>query len=136
MGMEQQEIIYRLQIMEQQLQQLQQQMQSVDKGIIELESLNIGMDEIPKSQESEIFAQIGKGIYARAKIISDELLVNIGENSFVNRSVSETKKMIQQQTQKLKEIKKELENNSELTNGEIMNMIQQYQDSERKVKGK
>lgn len=126
--MEQQEIIFRLQMMEQQMRQLQQQMEAVAQGIAELESLNSGLDEIPNSAGKEILAQIGKGIYVKAKIISDELTVNVGENNFVNRNVSDTKKMIDEQVKKLKEVEKELKDNLETMNGEFMGMIQEYQN--------
>ncbi len=126
--MEQQEIIFRLQMMEQQMRQLQQQMEAVAQGIAELESLNSGLDEIPNSAGKEILAQIGKGIYVKAKIVSDELTVNVGENNFVNRNVSDTKKMIDEQVKKLKEVEKELKDNLETMNGEFMGMIQEYQN--------
>lgn len=129
--MEQQEIIYRLQMMEQQMQQLQQQVQAVERGMGELESLNSGLDEISKSKGKEIFARIGNGIYARAKIISEELLVNVGEGNFVDKSVEETKKLIQEQVKKLEDVKKELEENISATNSELMKLIGQYQDSEK-----
>jgi len=129
--MEQQEMIFRLQMMEQQMQQLQQQMEAVAKGIGELESLDAGLDEIPDSIGKEILAQIGKGIYVKAKIISDELTVNIGGNNFVPRKVPEAKKMIREQVKKLKDVEKELGENIETTNSEFMKMIQEYQGNQK-----
>ncbi len=129
--MEQQEMIFRLQLMEQQMQQLQQQMEAVVRGIGELESLDLGLDEIPKSTGKEILAQVGKGIYVKAKVISEELTVNVGENNFVNRSVPEAKKMIQDQILKLKDVERELKENLEAANGEFMGMVQEYQNTEK-----
>lgn len=129
--MENQEIIFKLNMFEQQLQQLQQQLQAVEKGIVELGSLSLGLDEIPGSLNKEAFARIGRGIYAKAKIISDELIVNIGENNFVNKSVSETKLLIEEQIKRLKEVEKELENNMESTNREFLEMVQEYQKREK-----
>jgi prefoldin alpha subunit len=130
--MENQEIIFKLSMLEQQLQQLQQQLQAVGRGMAELESLHLGLDEIRGSVDKEIFAQIGKGIYAKAKIISEELIVNVGENNFVNRNVPETKKLIEEQMKKLKSVEKELEENINLLNNEFLEMIQEYQKTEKK----
>ncbi len=129
--MENQEIIFKLSMFEQQLQQLQQQMQAVESGITELQSLHLGLGEIPGSINKEIFARIGRGIYAKAKIISEELTVNVGENNFVNKSVPETKKMIEEQIDRLREVEKELETNIESTNKEFLEMVQEYQSREK-----
>lgn len=129
--MEKQEIIFRLGILEQQLQQFQQQMQAVERGINELESLNLGLDEIQDSMGKEIFARIGKGIYMKAKIISDKLTVDVGGNNFVTKDVFETKKLIQEQIRKLKEAGIELEKNTELTNNEFVEIVQEYQKQEK-----
>jgi prefoldin alpha subunit len=126
-----QEIVFRLSMLEQQLQQLQQQLQAVDRGITELESLNLGLDEIKGAKDKEIFAQVGRGIYVKAKIISEDLTVNIGENNFVNRNVSETKELIIEQIKKLKDVESELDKNIETTNNEFMVIVQEYQKQEK-----
>jgi len=128
--MEQQEIVFRLSMMEQQMQQLQQQLQAVEDGINELESLDKGLDEIHGSTGKEILAQIGKGIYVKAKIASEELTVNVGENSFVNRDIKGTKKLIEGQISKLKDVEAELKGSFEVTNREFMRMIQDYQEQD------
>jgi prefoldin alpha subunit len=129
--MENQEILFRLSMFEQQLQQLQQQLQAVERGIAELESLHLGLDELSGSTGKEVFAQIGKGIYVKAKIISEELNVNIGDNNFVNKSIPETKKLIEEQIKRLRDVGEELEKNIELTNKEFLEMIEEYQKREK-----
>jgi len=126
-----QEIIFRLSMFEQQLQQLQQQLQAVSRGIVDLESLHLGLDEISGSIDKEIFAQIGKGIYVKAKIISEELNVNIGDNNFVNKSIPETKELIMEQIKRLRDVEVELERNIEITNNEFLEMIEEYRKSEK-----
>lgn len=129
--MENQEIVFRLSMFEQQLQQLQQQLQAVDRGITELESLNLGLDDIKGAKDKEIFAQVGRGIYVKAKIISEDLIVNIGENNFVNRDVPETKELILDQIKKLRNVEAELEKNIETTNNEFLELVQEYQKQEK-----
>lgn len=126
---DQQEIVFRLSMLEQQMQQLQQQFQAVERGINELESLNLGLDDLEGANDKEIFAQIGKGIYAKAKIISEELTVNIGENNFVNKTILQTKELINEQIKKLKEVRSELNDSVEATNSEFMKIVQKYQQT-------
>jgi prefoldin subunit 5 len=119
-----QEILFRLSMFEQQL-------QAVSRGIVDLESLHLGMDEISGSIDKEIFAQIGKGIYVKAKIVSEELNVNIGDNNFVNKSIPETKELIMEQIKRLKDVEIELERNIEITNNEFLEMIEEYRKIEK-----
>ena len=128
--MEQQEVIFRLSMMEQQMNQMQQQLQAIERGINDLQSLNLGLDEIPSSPGKEILAPIGKGIYVRAKVLSEELLVNVGDNNFVNRSVKEAKDLIGGQVKKLGDMKSDIERSIEMTNEEFMGLIQKYQGKE------
>ena len=129
--MENQEILFRLSMFEQQLQQLQQQLQAVGRGIAELESLHLGLDEISGSIDKEVFAQIGKGIYVKAKIVSEELNVNIGDNNFVNKSIPQTKELIEEQINRLRDAEIELEKNIEITNNEFLEMIEEYKKREK-----
>ncbi len=113
MDEKQQEAIMRLGLFEQQFKQLQQQLEAVEKNIIDLNSLNYGLDSIPESVGNEIMAPLGKGIFVKAKILSEELLVDVGNKALVKKSVPETKKIISEQISKMEEIKKELTSSME-----------------------
>ena len=109
----QQELIFKLSVFEQQIQQLQQQLQAVEQGLIDLSSLNLGLDDFKKSENKEIFAPIGRGIFIKAKILSENLTVDVGGKNFVQKTIPQTKELIEEQIKKLEEIKKELSNNLE-----------------------
>ncbi|MEJ2267588.1 MAG: hypothetical protein P8X70_00745, partial [Nanoarchaeota archaeon] len=74
----QQELMFKFRMFEQQIKQLQQQIQAVEQGVGELSSLDIGLDELKGSEGKEIMAPIGRGIYIKAKLLSEELTVDIG----------------------------------------------------------
>ena len=106
---EQQELLFKLSMFEQQIRQVQQQINAVDEGISELEILNIGLNEIDDGKDKEIFAPVGRGIFVKAKVLSEKLSVDVGGKNFVKKSVPETQEMIKRQIEKLGEIKKELD---------------------------
>ena len=108
---EQQELLFKLSVFEQQIRQLQQQINSIDEGMVELESLYVGLDEMKNSQGKESFSPIGRGIFVKSKITSEDLLVDVGGRNFVKKSVEETRNMIKKQIEKLDEIRKDLNNN-------------------------
>ena len=120
---ENQEILFKLSMFEQQMRQLQQQLQAVEQGIVELNTLSIDLNELEKGEGKEIFASIGRGIFTKAKILSNELTVDIGEKNFVKKSVPETQRIINKQVEKLKNAKEELNRSLEELNKEAEKII-------------
>jgi len=117
------EFLFKLSMFDQQIRQMQQQIKAVDDGIVELESLNIDLDDMKNSEGKEILAPIGRGIFAKAKLVSEEFLVDVGDRNFVKKSVDETKVMIKKQVEKLQEIRKELDVGLEQLSKEIEKVI-------------
>ena len=127
---EQQELIFKFSMYERQIRELQQQIEAIGRGIIELNSLNLGLDELVGNEGKEIYAPMGKGIFVKAKLISEELNVDIGNGNIVKKSIPETKKLIEEQMKKLEQVKKELENNLEQLGEEITGMMNDAQAHE------
>ena len=124
---ENQEVLFKLSMFEQQMRQLQQQLQAVEQGIVELNTLSINLNELEKGEGKEIFASIGRGIFTKAKILSNELTVDIGEKNFVKKSVPETQRIINKQVEKLKNAKEELNRSLEELNKEAEKIIAEGQ---------
>lgn len=123
----QQELMFKFSMFEQHIQQLQKQIHSVENAIVEMNSLNFGLDELVGKKDREIFAPIGRGIFAKAKLISEELLVDIGDKKVVKKSIPEARELIQKQIQKLEEAKTELEQNLESVGKEVERMLGEEQ---------
>jgi prefoldin alpha subunit len=125
---EQQELFYKFSMFERQIQELQQQIEAIERGIADISSLNFGLDELVGAKDKEIFAPMGKGIFVKAKLMSEELNVDIGNGNFVKKSIPETKQLIQEQIGKLVEVRKELEDNLDEIGKEIGKMMKQSQE--------
>ena len=125
---EQQELFFKFSMYEQQIKQLQQQLEAIERGVTELTTLNFGLDELVGAKEKEIFAPMGKGIFVKAKLISEELNVDVGEGNLVKKSIPETKELIEEQIKKLVQVKKEMENNLEELGREVMNIMNGQQE--------
>jgi prefoldin alpha subunit len=127
-GDNEQEVMYRFGMFEQQVRELQQQIEAVERGIVDLNSLNFGLDELVGSTGKEIFAPFGKGIFVKAKLLSEGLSVDIGNGNLVKKSIPETKELIEEQIKKLGQIKIELENNLEQLGEELTKMMNDIQN--------
>jgi len=133
MEKEQQELMFKLAMFEQQIQQIQQQLQAIDQGIVEMQGLSFGLEELKGSKDKEILAPIGKGIFANTKLLSEELIVDIGGRNFVKKSIPETKEIISEQINKLGEVRKELNDNLEKTSKELTSVLKEAQEKESKA---
>lgn len=108
---------FKFQMFEQQIQMIYQQLQSVEQAMQDISELSIGLDEIKK--DKEIMAPLGRGIFVKAKTISEDLLVDIGEKNYVKKTIQETKDLIQEQVEKLEKVKEELNCGLEKINQEL-----------------
>ncbi len=133
MGNEQQELMFKLSIYEQQIRAVQEQMQAVEQALVDMGQLKLGLDDLKESEGKEILASIGKGIFAKAKIISEDLVVDVGGNNFVKKSIKETQKIIEEQEKKLDVIRKDLEGKLEEINEAL---TKTYLDAQKQDKEK
>tara|TARA_Y100000310_G_scaffold271596_1_gene286146 strand:+ start:2018 stop:2383 length:366 start_codon:yes stop_codon:yes gene_type:complete len=102
--MEQEQLI-QLQMMQQEAQQLEQQSQIIEQNLNEMNDLKKGLEELETSEEKEILAGLGKGIYIPAEIKDKKLKVEVGKGNFVKKSIPDTKKIIEEQIEKLNQVK-------------------------------
>jgi prefoldin alpha subunit len=123
----QQELMAKLSMFEQQTQHLNQQLQAVGEGIVEMNSLNFALDELKGKEGKEILSPLGRGIFTKTKLTSEDLIVDIGGKNFVKKSIPEAKEIIEDQIKKLEDVKKDLESEIEKVNQELMKMFEAAQ---------
>ncbi|MBW6442497.1 prefoldin subunit alpha [Patescibacteria group bacterium] len=119
----QKELLFRLSMAEQNLKLIEQQLQAVEEGILDINSISLGLDELKGAIGKEILAPVGRGIFVKAKLLSEDLTVDVGGKNFVKKSIPETKEIIKTQSGKLNEIKKDLEKNAREIDQELTEMI-------------
>jgi prefoldin alpha subunit len=127
--MNDQELQIRFQAFEQQIMQLQQQLQAVERAISEIGQLSIDLDGLQGNIDKEILSPIGRGVFVKTKLISEDLIVDVGGRNFVKKNVPETKKIIEEQIEKLNASKEELNQALEELNQEITQVFMEHQKS-------
>jgi len=115
----QQELTQKFMVFEQQIQLIQQQMQAVEQALVDLENIDIGLGELVGKKDNEILAQVGRGIFAKAKLVSEDLIVDVGGKNFVKKSIPDTQKILKEQIKKLNDVKEELNKEMEKINEEL-----------------
>ncbi len=132
MEKDQQELMFKLNMFEQQIQNINQQLQAVEKAMTDMTSLSVGLGELQGKKEQEIMAQVGNGIFVKAKLISEDLTVDVGGKNFVKKSIPETQEIIQKQIEKLEGAKEELGKAMEEINGQLTETIMEHQKGLKK----
>ncbi|RLG13515.1 prefoldin subunit alpha [Candidatus Pacearchaeota archaeon] len=127
-NLENEELIFKLNMFEQQVKQLQQQIRAIEQSIVELNSLHLELDEINEGKGKEILASVGRGIFVKAKLLSGELIVDVGGRNFVKKNVSETKQIIEEQINKLNEVKESLRDNLDKVSEDIQKVLGEAQE--------
>jgi prefoldin alpha subunit len=122
----QQEIINQLGMIEHQMRNLQEQLMTVDKGIVELGSLNIGLDDLKDSQGKEVIAPLGKGIFVKTKLISEDLIVDIGNKNLIKKNIPETQELILNQIKNLEAAKEEINRNLDIVSQEAQKVMGEF----------
>jgi prefoldin alpha subunit len=119
MKQELQEKYVELQILDQTIRQIQQQLSILDQQLFELQRLNESLDEISKVNiNSEILTPLGAGVFIKTQFKDNkEVFMNIGANIITKKTIAESKKIIDEELQKIKKIISEME--KEITHATI-----------------
>ena len=129
-GVSYNEMMIKFSIFEQQIRQMQQQIEIIERNILEINALILGLDELKEKEGSEILSPIGKNIFVRTKLLSEDLIVDIGGGNLVKKDIESTKKLIGEQIKKLEKIKEELNFSLENLSNEMTRMIIEAQGKE------
>lgn len=121
----QQEQIIRIQMMEQEVNQLNEQLKLVEQNVIDMNGLKESLDEIDNGKE--ILANLGKMIYLPVEVKEKNLLVEVGKGNFVKKSISDTKEILDSQVGKLTEAKNHITERLENLQGEMAVLFNELQ---------
>jgi prefoldin alpha subunit len=126
------ELTRKFQEFEIEIRQIQEQLQVIEQTMQDMNIISSGLEELKGKTGEEIMAPIGKGIFVKAKLLSENLTVNVGSEKFVKKSIDETKELIEKQRMKLRETKADLDQELEKINEEITQEMVKYQEREKK----
>ncbi|NQV08271.1 prefoldin subunit alpha [Candidatus Woesearchaeota archaeon] len=98
------------QALSQQLKQLENQLQTVDGQILEIKTIDEGIDNIKKTKTGEeTLIPISSGIFMKCNILdTKKFLINVGNGVVVEKSADETRDLLNKQLDELEKIKKQM----------------------------
>ncbi|MBD3164612.1 prefoldin subunit alpha [Candidatus Woesearchaeota archaeon] len=99
------------QMISQKIQQLQQQLQSSEQQMADIMATLQSLDEYKELNEGdEILFPLNNGIFGKAALKkSDNLLVNVGTGTVVNKPIDATKELIEKQKEEMEHIRSQID---------------------------
>jgi prefoldin alpha subunit len=98
------------QMLEQMVNHLQEQMQKIEGQMVELISVKQSLDDLKKAKKgSEMMVPIANGIFVKGELKDNEdLIINVGGNIAVNKSIEDAKHMLEKQFGTLQQMQQDL----------------------------
>ena len=131
-----QEAIMKIQMMEQETNQLNEQLKSVDQNVSEMNDLKASLEEIESNDNKEIMANLGKRIFIPVDIKEKSLIVEVGKGNFVKKSVPDTKKIVDEENDKLMEAKNQIMGRLDELQNDMNKMIMEFQKAQIEAQAK
>ena len=125
-----QEAIMKIQMMEQETNQLNEQLKMVDQNVAEMNDLKASLEEIETNSNKEIMANLGKRIFIPVEIKDNKLIVEVGKGNFVKKSVPDTKKIVDEESDKLMDAKNQIMGRLDELQNEMNKMIMEFQKAQ------
>jgi len=125
-----QEAIMKIQMMEQETNSLNEQLKMVDQNVAEMNDLTTSLEEIDSNDTKEIMANLGKRIFIPVDIREKKLLVEVGKGNFVKKSVSDTKLIVVEESDKLAEAKNQIMGRLNELQEDMNKMIMEFQKAQ------
>lgn len=121
------DIIIKLNFLEQKAEERRQQIENVDGQILDMLSLRQSLEKLGKGTEKEILSSLGKGVFLKTKVDDDKVFVNVGSKILVQKSFHEAEEIIEKQIAELEKIKQELLKSVEEINSNLYKLLEEAQ---------
>ena len=121
---EEQEKFMQLQMLDQQYSQVMQQLQFIEQELLELDEFSKSLSHLQSSDEKEILAPLGRGVYMPASRHAEKkLYVEVGAGVVVLKTPEEAAKVVESQLEQLKAAYHQLKNQESFYTMQLQQLI-------------
>lgn len=128
------EKVIELNLLNSRMQELEQQMQVIEKQISELHTTYTALKELEETQtETEMFASIGQNVFVKSKLADNqEICMDVGAKTFVKKTVQEAKDIITKKTDEFIDIREKATKQIQFIAEQMLNL----ENSLRRIQNK
>ena len=121
------ENILKLRFLEQQANELEEKIKLVNQKISEFEILEISLNKIKNSENKEILASVGEGIFTKTKLQEKKFIINVGAKIFLEKNPEEANEIVEKRIKELEEVKGHLLMNIETISKEMEKLVREIE---------
>ena len=111
------------QLMNQQLNQLQQQLHTLDHQVNELTNLSLDLESTKGQKNAKTFSSLGGGIFIESEVKeSKSVLLSVGSNILIKKPKEGAVELVKKQLDQLTNIKKQLESEDDKLGSHLMSL--------------
>ncbi len=125
------ELLFRVQFLQKQAEELEQNLEIVERELIDLKGLDTNLDFLTKSNDKSSISAIGKGLHIKTNIESKELFVEVGAGVVVKKSPEQARTIINNQIRKLTEAKIQMLGKLDIYHKTIESVVQEIEQEEK-----
>lgn len=129
--MAKEELILKLQMLEQQANGKREQAEELDRQLSDMANLRKCLEKLGETgKEKEILANLGRGIFLNAKSNDDKVFVNVGSRILVRKRFNEAVEIIEKQIVEIEKMRLEAIQSIEEINIHLYNLLGEAQRAE------
>ena len=123
--------IVQAQVLSQQLQHIEEYIENAGKQVDQIDQVIEALDQIDECKGGEeALLPISNGIFIKGTFGKDKkLLVNVGENTVVEKTIAETKKLLLSQKEEIEMVKQQ----AAMDFQEVLNKLMEYEEKLKDV---
>jgi len=119
--------------LQRQSEEAEQQLRFVEEQISEMEKFEAGLQEFEESNEKEMLALLGKGVYVKSDVKEKELFVEVGAGVVVKKSAEDVRKTIGGQIKKFNQARMQLTERLEIYTIELGRMVKEIEEKKKEL---
>jgi prefoldin alpha subunit len=123
--MNQQELFQQAQMLEQELQRVEQHRKAIEEELMQISQFNTQLRSIPQAKDMKLLAPLGRGVYARTKVESSTLLVQVGAGVVVERKIDEVQSLLEKNVSQLQQAFNQLQMQEQFYIQQLQALLQQ-----------
>ena len=128
--MAREELIIKLNMLEQHADEKRQQIIEIDRQLEDMTQLNMSLGKLENSKGKESLSALGRGVFLNTLVNDDKVFVNVGSKTLVRKTFHEAMEIINGQIAELEEMKAELLKGVEDINVKLYGLLEEAQKIE------
>lgn len=124
--------IFELNIMNAKLQEMEQQLQIIEKQINEFQMTSLALEDLETTEvNNELLSPIGQNIFVKSKLLDNkEVIIDLGSKVFAKKSIEEALEIVNKKFKDFVSIREKIAEQAQMLAQEMMTIQKNIQENQ------